>query len=422
MTRNKYIQSKLENVLLIFATLGIIISLLCNQWVISWLFSPDGVLETTTKVKLLLFEIFLLGVSSLLLAGRHLLAQSAYRHPNILAGLVGIWLLAALWTSAEIICCWLINARSMAIIEYGDTDIKLWLDDCDLGHRLMPSSIIHHARRRRLDGKLLFDSIYTIDEYARRLTPYTGKETADKFLLFFVDSFVFGWGVNDDQTLPYYVGQCAPGYRPYNYGVSAYGPQQLLVILANDKIQKEVPFKSGILVYLFLDTHIQRAAVFMRQYDGQVRRYPYYELSQDNTLISYPSLKDARPVRAFLYDLAVKSQFLKYFNINIPLVVSKKHIALTSKIIEESYKGFKFRFPESKFYVLFYPGCRYSAKVIPYLQHAGIEYLDYSALWDKQQRQRYTIGGDRHPSKEAYKYIACKLTADLGIKQGKGCE
>ena len=38
----------------------------------------------------------------------------------------------------------------------------------------------------------------------------------------------FGLWVNDDETMPFYAAQYASHYRPYNYGVSGYGPNHML--------------------------------------------------------------------------------------------------------------------------------------------------------------------------------------------------
>ena len=50
-------------------------------------------------------------------------------------------------------------------------------------------------------------------------------------------SVTFGLWVNDDETMPY-VAQYASHYRPYNYGVSGYGPHHMLAQLQSRELKK----------------------------------------------------------------------------------------------------------------------------------------------------------------------------------------
>ena len=67
-----------------------------------------------------------------------------------------------------------------------------------------------------------------------------GPDRKSEFVIFTGCSFVFGEGVNDNQTLPYLYGKQNPAVRCYNYGFPGYGTQQMLAVL-----QQRGNFTSG---------------------------------------------------------------------------------------------------------------------------------------------------------------------------------
>ena len=77
----------------------------------------------------------------------------------------------------------------------------------------------------------------------------------------------FGLGVNDNETMPFYVAHFASHYRPYNYGVSGYGPHNMLAQLQRGNLTKEINENHGIAIYTFIDHHIDRAIRTMRVYN-----------------------------------------------------------------------------------------------------------------------------------------------------------
>ncbi|MGO9006587.1 MAG: SGNH/GDSL hydrolase family protein [Beijerinckiaceae bacterium] len=84
----------------------------------------------------------------------------------------------------------------------------------------------YHARKVDPDGRVIFDVDYTIDApgLRRTLSAPSGRTIA-----FFGDSFTFGDGVRDEDTLPQAFADIDQRrLRVLNFGVSAYGPNQFL--------------------------------------------------------------------------------------------------------------------------------------------------------------------------------------------------
>ena len=78
-------------------------------------------------------------------------------------------------------------------------------------------------------------------------------------MVFFGGSNTFGEGVEDNQTMPFFFAAAAPDTAVYNYGFCGYGPQQMLALLEDHRIDPLIDGRDVIGVYLFIDAHVQRA-------------------------------------------------------------------------------------------------------------------------------------------------------------------
>lgn len=270
----------------------------------------------------------------------------------------------------------------------------------------------------KVKGEKIFDVVYTTDAFGRRITPENklcspGK---NKFILCFGPSFTFGDGVNDNETMVYYISDLASSYRAYNYGFFSYGPQHMLAALEQENIHLEIPEKTGIAVYTFIDSSVNIAIGSMNVYNEMGGNMPFYTLDDKGNILKKGTFTSGRPVLSFIYFLLGKSQLIRYLNLDIPRV-KESHIRLTAKIIEEARNRFRVKFGSNDFYVLFYPGSRYSSRIIPYLRDANIKYFDYSNLIDLKKTEYY-IKGDlhAHPSPYAYAVIAKQFVQDAGLQ------
>jgi len=122
----------------------------------------------------------------------------------------------------------------------------------------------------------------------------------------------FGLGVNDNETMPFYVGQYASRYRPYNYGVSGYGPHYMLAQLQRSDLTKEIDENHGMAIYTFIDHHIDRAIGTMRVYNQWEEHAPFYTLDTHDRLVRKGDFTSGRPLVSFLYWVMGKSQILQY--------------------------------------------------------------------------------------------------------------
>jgi hypothetical protein len=142
-----------------------------------------------------------------------------------------------------------------------------------LGYTLPPNAQITEKMTR--GATLIYQTTATTDAYHRRLTPIDHVAHRQKFLLFFGCSMTYGLGVQDTETMPFYVAQYASHYHPYNYGVSGYGPHHMLAQLQQGNLTKEIHETNGIAIYTFTDHHIDRAIGTMKVYNQWEQHAPY---------------------------------------------------------------------------------------------------------------------------------------------------
>jgi len=331
---------------------------------------------------------------------------------------INIFVISVIYISAEMLFS-RINKRDKMNYSYlsNGREVSFFVFDANLKYKPLPSSDVEVIKT--IKGKEIYHPVYSIDGYSRRITPVENREIRNKYVLFFGCSFVFGEGLNDDQTLPYYFSQNAPGYMPYNYGFIGYGTQHMLARLSDDDTRKQVPEKQGILIYLFIDDHVCRAAGTLRVRSWAKGPLLYY-MDKDGNITKNPGSGTRNTFWVSVFDTMNKSQTISYIERKYPSLdippIGDREIYLAFRIIEESRNNYRKDFNNDAFYVVFFPGSKYSSSLIPYLNKAGIKYFDYSSLLDYFHNDRYWVSPlDYHPGPRINSVLAKTLAKDLNI-------
>jgi hypothetical protein len=144
----------------------------------------------------------------------------------------------------------------------------------------VPVKGVRARSSKKEGGKLLYDVTYSIDSSGlREPPPVIGKPSA--CILFFGDSFTFGEGLQDQETLPYQVGLQSGGrIRTYNFGFHGYGPNQMLSAIEHGVVRDRVECKPDFAIYQAIPDHAARVA-------GKVpyaRHSPRYRLERDGSV------------------------------------------------------------------------------------------------------------------------------------------
>ncbi|MFI5350893.1 MAG: hypothetical protein ACHQ2Z_15200, partial [Elusimicrobiota bacterium] len=308
-----------------------------------------------------------------------------FRRPRIMKPLLGAAVAAAL----------LIGADAATRPWLRPTGPYSWVDakrTWEGGLRIIPDPVLGYipapgqsaaALIHKLDGRVLSSAVYSIDRHSRRITPGQQSGRRDRPLLFFGCSFTFGFGVDDDQTLPHDFARLAPAYRVYNYALLGYGPQNMLARLKETDIRSEIPETGkAVAVYVFIDDHVRRAIGSMTWTATSQFDLPYYfARSPSGDLTRRGTFDTGRPVVTALYRLAAKSAVVRHFAVEFPPETTDAHLELTARMIAESRDAFKEKFGSDEFYVLFFPEVpdTVDSRLAPMLRARGIRSLEYDA-------------------------------------------
>ena len=266
---------------------------------------------------------------------------------------------------------------------------------------------IHDVKEK--DGIKSFEVDYHIDEYSRRITPGYDSTRAEH-ALFFGCSISFGYGLEDNETLPYYF-QENSNTNAKNYSVNGSGTNFMLARLQTQDLTTQVAEKNGAAYYVFFWDHIQRAVGTMDRYTSWVHTAPYFYLDNDKIVRDH-TFKDGRYWLSKFYELVYQTSIVNYFKINFPTKISDRHYDLVSEMILESKKTYNEQFEGNEFYVVIYPSYKdYEEEemlsFLEYLDQKNIKYIDLSNF--VEYGAQHHLVGDPHPRAEFNKMIADEL-------------
>lgn len=120
------------------------------------------------------------------------------------------------------------------------------------------SSVFTAHRTLKFDREL-FDVRYGFDAQGRRVTP-TSDARPQAELLLFGCSYTFGHGLEDQETWAWKLGKLlGPKWQVSNYAFSGFGPQQMLTLLEEGKVDIS-PAPKRVALFLTIYDHIYRNA------------------------------------------------------------------------------------------------------------------------------------------------------------------
>jgi hypothetical protein len=292
-----------------------------------------------------------------------------------------------------------------------------WIEIDEHGlERTRPDRVYRLEERVSATGELVFDVELSTDEFGRRQTPADAREQRDRFLLFFGGSYVQGWGLEDEETLPAQFAKRAPHWMPYNYALHEHGAAELLAKLDSGTLPDEVPERKGALVYVSTRPDRDRAAGSMRVVStarGPVR--PHYFVTEDGSVERRGSFASGRPLRTPLYRLLGRSRLLGLAGIDLRPGSSEDGYRLVAAILATARDRFEEQFPDQTFAVMIFPDNSRGPELVPHLERLGVKTLDWSA--DGALPDELTLGkGDWHPNAAANAMLAERLIRELDLR------
>lgn len=252
-------------------------------------------------------------------------------------------------------------------------------------------------------GKRLFDVTYSIDSNGQRVAPAINPEGTSACVLFFGDSFTFGEGLEDGETLPYQVGVQSGGrVQTYNFGFHGYGPHQMLSAIEHDVVRDRVRCKPDFAIYQALPDHAARVS-------GKItyaKHSPRYRLQTDGTVRFAGHFDDeAPPWQQNLRGRFGKSAIYRWFQAFALPAVSDDDVRLMLGVVSSSRDQLERQYPGIHFQVILWIN-RETDKTVYDELRLGLDQMKVPTHLVEEILPHYRLGAseyvlsgiDRHPT------------------------
>jgi hypothetical protein len=293
-------------------------------------------------------------------------------------------------------------------------------EDALLGWSLKPSQVSHATAE--IKGERIYHVAYSTNSAGFRVSPPDRGEQVDGCLLFFSDSFTFGEGVSDDQTLPYQVGLQTDGrFRILNLSVPGYGAEQMLAAMQKGDLATDLSCQPTHIFYAALPHHILRAA-HKTSYSVYGPRYRLGANGNPEYLDTNPGQSPDPNSVDWLELIKVqlrKSRILRALK-DRPPQTTEADIALYFAIVREAFRLFERQWPEAELHVISWDIHDFFAKGKARFHHglktihAQVHLIDDILPGYTQDLNKYGIHPrDLHPNALAHRLVAAYLSQQV---------
>lgn len=260
------------------------------------------------------------------------------------------------------------------------------------------------------EGDLLYNNkvIKTIkigiDSNGFRRTP-DDYDKSKPGIVFMGCSFVFGYRLEDKQTLPWIVAKLTHR-RVFNTAYNGNGPQHMLVDFQSEDFWKKVP-DTDTFIYVFISDHLRRLKSPTNLTDANF--YPTYKLLSNGKLIAN------KPSKKFLNETSeerIRDKKLAYISNTGKEFSDPKTRALFLAVLNESKNIVKEKRPNARFII--FDICS-DQQIDTFLIKNGFDVISvYDLLGNYSYNNEYmTING--HPNAEFWKLVTPKLVDKLKL-------
>jgi hypothetical protein len=235
---------------------------------------------------------------------------------------------------------------------------RIYVPHEELGWAPRPGTAV--SQSAFYQGEVLYEVNYTIGPNGLRVSsPSPGHDPSpgSECIPFFGCSFMFGQGLEDQQTLPFQVDvKSDHRYRTFNFGVMGYGAHQMLSALQYGLVDDAMscdPTRVSHVLYEAISDHVRRAA-------GRVwwnTRGPRYRLTRDGEVRLDGGFEDDRSgektfsrllsnqlMKSMIYDAVIQGKYVHKYD--------QETIDLYLGIVDEARDLVRSRYPCAAFHVL----------------------------------------------------------------------
>jgi hypothetical protein len=310
-------------------------------------------------------------------------------------------------------------------IEYHGNKLLTWEDPL-LGLAL--GQDVKMQAKSSVGDRILYNVTYTTNHYGWRISPHDIMRVNFKpdyrNALFFGCSFAFGWGIDDDKTLPFIFEKESGGrYKSFNLSCFAYGPQQMLRILDSGIIDSVIPQRRHtIAIYEVIPWHIERAA---QKFYVSLPRNPRYLLNRKGEVVLDPRVRIGYPLiykimhKCYLCRIFTSDDFARRFRNESDIKLFLQIVIESKKIFEDKYGG---REGSNGFYILLWDihkkDYHLNKKLVRIFENAQIRVFKISEILPPTDsfaefKNKYLIKDGAHPNEQANRIIVDYLLRQI---------
>jgi hypothetical protein len=286
-------------------------------------------------------------------------------------------------------------------------DPSFWITGGSLGYGPRPGG--QYTASKWVDGRSAYDVTYTISDEGIRAT--RGSSSGDTWL-FLGGSQTFGWGVEDDETLPAaFSKELGFSANVLNLGFNGYGAHQMLRSFETGRIDSLTNGSVKQVIYQGVWSHAWRTA-------GRVPwdlNGAFYTLNGETVSYAGPSRGS---LEAFLVGTLMRSDFLRlvldvtFFWKRIDDLDVERYV----RVLERSAKLAREAFGSGFLVVYWDEDTEVSNRIVERLRETALPVLFVSEIIPREDWPILTLRGDPHPSPEAYRRVAAGLAELLATK------
>ncbi len=290
------------------------------------------------------------------------------------------------------------------------SSVQTFVMSAEYGFDAVPNVVSHVTSA--LNGQPVYDVTYTIDDKGARVTPFGAK--GGRPVVVAGDSYNFGEGLNDDQTLGAHLQKSSrDGLRVLNLAIPGYGPHQVL-----RQLQLDLPVEHGLnsfdwLIVSMIDDHIERANGSYAWSLG-----PRYVLDGHGGVQLSGQYGDRREPPAWLTQLRNGSRLFVAVEKKIGLLLAKDE-QLFVHILQAANETAQRKFG-ARMLILYYSGGTYLNEFVgrrdlmhQLFDQAGVQFIDVNSVLPVRDGG-YFIAGDGHPTEKLNAALAGIILSKIG--------
>lgn len=284
-----------------------------------------------------------------------------------------------------------------------------------------PSQAVRAKGKENRDGDTLFDITFTTDTRGRRISPgeLHFRSLRKKHLLALGCSYTLGLWVNDYESIPAVINNSTTVYAAYNLGHGGDHAGNIYARIIEKNLLGEIHQREGVALYLYIPQHLSRTLGQMSWIS--VASDITFKLSQKNGhLVNEGVYQEAAPINSFILKILAKSNFLKFFEIDLP-ILNEKDLTLFVEIVKEIQNEYHLKFGKNNRFIFVFlpaPPPIHIEKLKDLLNKNEIYFIDYASwggfmeLVDGAPQIMY----DAHPNEKSYRAMADLIIEDLRLK------